>query len=74
MTPAMSRALHLAEQLIARRSVTPDDAGDRLARLELFARQPVIQVALQIQRRHVGIVGIVEPGTAAQFVGLAIGF
>ena len=23
----MSRALHLAEQLIARRSVTPDDAG-----------------------------------------------
>ena len=27
MTPAMSRALHLAEQLIARRSVTPDDAG-----------------------------------------------
>ena len=27
MTPAMSRALRLAEQLIARRSVTPDDAG-----------------------------------------------
>ena len=27
MTSAMSRALHLAEQLIARRSVTPDDAG-----------------------------------------------
>ncbi|HMN78218.1 MAG TPA: succinyl-diaminopimelate desuccinylase [Burkholderiaceae bacterium] len=27
MTPATPRALHLAEQLIARRSVTPDDAG-----------------------------------------------
>src|SRR6185312_12848679 len=41
----------------------------RLARLKLFARQPEVQIALQIQRRHVGIAGVVEPGAASQRLG-----
>ena len=42
------------------------DADDRLARLQLLARQPVVQVALEIERGHPGILGIVEPLLRAQ--------
>src|SRR3569833_2877306 len=45
------------------------DADDRFARLQFLARQTEVQIALQIQRRHVGIAGIVEPGTASQRLG-----
>ena len=38
------------------------DADDRLARLQLLAAEAEIEIALEIERRHVGIVGIVEPG------------
>ena len=37
------------------------DADDRLAGLQLFARQSIVQVALQIECGHARIVGIVEP-------------
>ena len=37
------------------------DADDRPSRLQFFERQPEIQIALQIQRGHVGVVRIVEP-------------
>src|SRR5271169_615411 len=42
------------------------DADDRLARRELLARQSVIEVALQIERGHARIVGIIEPQLRAQ--------
>ena len=38
------------------------DADDRTARLQLVLAQPEIEVALDIERRHVDILGIVEPG------------
>ena len=41
------------------------DADDRLARGQFLARQPVIEIALEIERGHAGIVGIVEPGIAS---------
>ncbi len=37
------------------------DADDRLAGLQFLARQPEIQIALEIERRHRRIVRIVEP-------------
>ena len=43
------------------------DADDRFARLQILAAQPVVHLAFQIDRRHVGIFGIVEPGARAQF-------
>src|SRR5271169_6323328 len=42
------------------------DADDRLARREFLACQPVIEVALQIERGHARIVRIVEPQLRAQ--------
>ncbi len=44
------------------------DADQRLARHQLGARQAVIQVALEIERRHARIVGIVEPLLRAKFL------
>ena len=44
------------------------DADDRLAGLQLLAGEAEIQVALEIERGHVGIVGIVEPELGAQLV------
>ena len=38
------------------------DADDGLARLQLLERHAVVQVALQIERRHVGVGRVVEPG------------
>src|SRR5436305_339089 len=42
------------------------DADDRPAGLQLGARQPVIQIALEIERGHAGIARIVPPQLAAQ--------
>ncbi len=42
------------------------DADDRLAGAQLRRRQPEIEVALDIERRHAGVVGIVEPELRAQ--------
>ncbi len=38
------------------------DADDRLARLELLAADAVVQVALEVERGHVGVGRVVEPG------------
>jgi hypothetical protein len=43
------------------------DADDRLAGLQLLAGDAEIQVALDIERRHAGVVRIVEPGGGPQF-------
>src|SRR5262249_40424894 len=37
------------------------DADDRFARCQLLTRQSVIEVALEIERGHAGIVRIVKP-------------
>jgi hypothetical protein len=37
------------------------NADDRFARLQLAARQAVIQIAFKIERVHLGIVGVHEP-------------
>ena len=50
------------------------DPDDRQARLQLLRRQTEIQVALQIQRCHVGVGGIVEPGTRAQPFAAGAGY
>src|SRR5690349_857059 len=41
-----------------------------LAALKLFPGKPVIQIALQIERRHSRIAWIVPPGAAAKVFGL----
>jgi hypothetical protein len=53
---------------VARREVAAGlrDADDRATRLQLVARQPVVHEALDIERRHVRMRGIVEPLPAAQ--------
>ena len=53
---------------VAWREVGPclRDAYDGLARLQLFAGQAEIHVALDIERGHAGIERVVEPATAAQ--------
>jgi hypothetical protein len=43
------------------------DADDRPAGLELRAREAVVQVSLQIERRHLGIARVVEPQAASQW-------
>src|SRR3546814_8416452 len=43
-----------------------DLADERLARGELLLGQAVVQIALEIERRHAGIVRVVEPALAAQ--------
>jgi len=57
---------------IARRKVGTclRDADDRAVRLKLGLAQTEIHVTLEIERRHVGICGIVEPGARTQ---LALG-
>ena len=42
------------------------DADDRLAGGELLQSEAVIEIALEIKRRHAGIVGVVEPELRAQ--------
>jgi hypothetical protein len=42
------------------------DADDRPAGLELRAREAVVQVSLQIERRHLRIARVVEPQAASQ--------
>ncbi|VVT19327.1 hypothetical protein SPHINGO391_460096 [Sphingomonas aurantiaca] len=43
------------------------DADDRLARAQFLEAKPEVQIPLQIERRHVDILGVVEPRTAAEF-------
>ena len=43
------------------------DADDRLAGHQLFAAEAEIEVALEVKRCHVDVIGIVEPGARAQF-------
>ena len=45
------------------------NADDRLAAAQFLQAQPEIQIAFQIERCHVDIVGVVEPGATAQFEG-----
>src|SRR6185436_2326058 len=42
------------------------NADDGLARLQLLARQTVVQIPLYIESRHIRIGGIVEPGARPQ--------
>ena len=46
------------------------DADDRLARLQLLQRQAEVHGALEVERGHVGVGGIVEPGARAQVLRL----
>ena len=43
------------------------DADDRLAGAQFLAGQAVVEIALEIERRHAGILGIVEPELRAQW-------
>ena len=45
------------------------DADDRLARAQLVQAEAEVQIALQIERGHVDILGIIEPGATAQLRG-----
>ncbi len=49
------------------------DANDRASRLQLLAGQTVVQVALHVERGHVGIMRVVEPELAAVPLLLAHG-
>jgi hypothetical protein len=53
---------------VARRQIAAGlrDSDDRLARGQFVKREPVIQIALQVERGHAGIVRIVEPELRAQ--------
>src|SRR5665213_307554 len=56
---------------IARRQVGAGlrDADDRPARLQLRKRQAEVHIAFQVQRGHIRVVLIVEPGAGAQATG-----
>ena len=43
------------------------DADDRLAGLQFLAGDAVVQIALDIERGHAGVVGVVEPGLRTEF-------
>src|SRR5262249_19133953 len=49
------------------------DADDRPSRLQLLASQTVVQVALQVERRHVRMTCIIEPELAAALLLLVHG-
>ena len=53
---------------VARREIGTGlrDADDRPIGLQLSLAEPEIHVALEIERRHVDVVGVVEPGARAQ--------
>src|SRR5690606_2418223 len=42
------------------------DADDRPPRLQLVDAETIVQIAFEIERRHVRIIRIVEPGTRPQ--------
>ena len=66
---AVARALgELQMHPVARRKVGArlGDADDRAALAQLLRRQAVIHEPLEIERGHVGMVGIVEPVLRAQ--------
>ena len=60
---------------VARRQVVAGlrDADDRLAGLQFLAGQAVIEVALEIERGHSGVMRIVEPLERAKFAAFAVG-
>ncbi|MNT39060.1 hypothetical protein D3C72_1752780 [compost metagenome] len=45
------------------------DADDRPPGLQLLPRQAVVKIALDVDRRHIGVRGVVEPFLAAQLAG-----
>src|SRR5262245_65712581 len=49
------------------------DADDRLAGGELLTSEAVVHVALEIERGHVGVVGVVEQLPRAQLLDLGSG-
>ena len=49
------------------------DADDGLAALELLAGDAVVHVALDVERGHAGVGGVVEPAAAAEHGGGAVG-
>src|SRR5207253_9881494 len=49
------------------------DPDDRPTGLKLVERQPVVHRALEVERGHVGVRRVVEPGPGAQFVDLGGG-
>ena len=49
------------------------DADDRLAGLEFLAADAVVHVALEVERGHVGVAWVVEPGPRAQRPGEVFG-
>ena len=48
-------------------------ADDRLARAEFLQAEPVIEVALQVERGQIDVRGIVEPGARPQPRGIVLG-
>jgi hypothetical protein len=61
---AGAHALRQIEMMaVARRQIRAGlrDADDRPAGGQLFTREPVIEIALKVERGHAGIVRIVEP-------------
>src|ERR671939_75630 len=69
---AVAHALGEFEMMaVAGRQVGPGlrDADDRLLGGELLLRQAVIEVALEIERRHAGVVRVVEPQARAELIG-----
>src|SRR5262249_15716482 len=42
------------------------DPNDRPARLKLLPRQAVVEKALQVERRHLWVLGVVPPGPAPE--------
>ena len=48
------------------------DADDRPARAQLLQAQAEVQIALEIERGHVDVVRVVEPGGGAQRLGTLV--
>ena len=66
---ALAHALgELEVMAVARRQIRAGlrDADDRLAGAQLLAGQAVVEIALEIERGHARVVGIVEPQLRAQ--------
>ena len=59
---------------VARRQIVAGlrNTDDRLARLQFVAGQPVIKVALEVERGHSRIVRVVEPLAGAKFAAFAV--
>jgi hypothetical protein len=51
------------------RSSAAVGADDRLAGAQLVAGEAVVEIALQVERGHAGVVGIVKPQLRTQALG-----